>query len=292
MLTGRSKMALLVALALFGANTGARSEKALQPVVEASGGAPRGERRAAPPTPAPRLVPPPAPKPLQPPRAKKETRTEQVLREWAEANQKRQVLEYRFSITTRDNPFGEKTIQKGYGLLKRPHLFRVETSYKGEPADVLIGTEQSLQHYRGKDRTVLVFPTGDERPALPWLEKLSRAVPKANAEMFFLPLVASSVHDLSTRCEVQLVKEDRWYVYLDVRPKPGKNARDFTRRRIVVDREHYRVRHTWTEHATGEVMIDFQYSQAPAVTRERILHGLPTDWKRVTVGAPRPAPKN
>jgi hypothetical protein len=217
------------------------------------------------------------------------------LREWAEANRRRQSQQYEVTIISKDNAFGTEARSTAQVVWVRPHLFRVDLLEKGKRTHILLGTEKSIQHYRFDKRTVTVLPKRSKSAQMSWFEKLLRWPPDGPEDTLVWPTMSPAVCDLSSRWDVRLTKEDQWYLYIEVCPKRGKVAREFERRRIVLNRSNYSVRQIWTKHPNGnETTLDVPRSRetAPAVLREQILKGLPTGWKRVTPADSRRGPSN
>jgi RNA polymerase sigma factor (sigma-70 family) len=274
-LTMRSKVILFVLLvgSLIGASTGA------------------GEERAAPPSAEPKaLLPPPkweAPAERnvarQPPREKKETRVEAVLRAWAQANEATKTVHYRFVQTERDKAFGTTSEVRGEVRARKPDLLRIDCTEKGKPTETILVTAKSTHLYRFATRTELVHRKKGKGEGEPFWDKLVEDW----KEGLFLVYLSPDVRRLTARYNVKFVREDRWYTYLELQPRTNENRAGFTRMRIVLLRANHALRQLWMEHANGnEATVDYlRSSTAPeGLTREAILRGLPTGWKRVNVG--------
>src|SRR5207248_3730515 len=96
------------------------------------------------------------------------------------------------------------------------------------------------------------------------------------------------VRDLPKTFRLRLAKEDRYYVYLDLRPRSSEHRADIKRMRVVLARDGYWGRQLWLEHGNGnEVTLDFERPDTdprPPITPESIREGLPKGWKRFKIG--------
>jgi TIGR03009 family protein len=57
--------------------------------------------------------------------------------------------------------------------------------------------------------------------------------------------------DARARYDLKLAKEDKWYIYVDIRPRRTEDKADFTRARLVLNRDSFLPRQLWFETANG-----------------------------------------
>lgn len=97
-------------------------------------------------------------------------------------------------------------------------------------------------------------------------------------------LFGMKADDAKQRYNLTLVKEDQWYVYVDVAPKDAKDKADFARARLVLNKETYLPRQLWFEHSNGnEVTWDVPKVQTPVKLERRDFDApkTPDGWKLV-----------
>jgi len=154
---------------------------------------------------------------------------------------------------------------------------RIDLQAKGKPTITFVVTDKATHWYRFDNKTEIVWPRKDKFKSR-FAEGLRKAFAEGPVEFGLGP----DARTLSVRYNVSLAKEDRWYLYLDVRPKKPEDSADFQRMRIVLNRESHTLRQLWIEQTGNQVTIDYQPTRtAPEnLTREAILRGLPRGWKR------------
>jgi RNA polymerase sigma factor (sigma-70 family) len=233
---------------------------------------------------------------------KEKTSVQEILRRWTEADQRVRESHWRFERTINDRTFGQKIVSKGQTSIKKPDLFRVDIQNKdGGMEEILLGESgrlhrfdfrQKCEHIGSlpKDLSLgLLHPEG-YRPARRTTKILF--IFEINWEMlnqeFSWTVLGPQPRTLPSLFDVHLVKEDRWYLYLEITPKDSEDKKSLKHARVVLDRDSYQVRQHWWELPNdNSVCIDYldrQTNPQPPITRESLLKGLPTKgWKRQDV---------
>jgi TIGR03009 family protein len=102
---------------------------------------------------------------------------------------------------------------------------------------------------------------------------------------FLTFLFGMKVDEARKRYELTLIKEDRWYVYIDVTPRLPADQATFTRARVVLNRDSYLPRQLWFEHGiANEVTWDIPRVQTGVAVDRRVFEAPtpPRGWKLVT----------
>jgi RNA polymerase sigma factor (sigma-70 family) len=239
--------------------------------------------------PLPRAVAAAAPAPLAeaPPRKKpvQDPRLEATLDKWAKAADAIKSGQSRFKQTMHDKAFNEQTRAVGTVQFAKPHLMRLDRREEKEVTILLI-TERTVHLFKPRERTELIF---SRKPTeLPVFGKLGAKVFRSFLQGMTWLYVGPPVRELRRDFRVRLVKEDRWYAYLEIRPRRQEDSKDFTWMRIVLMRDGYWVRQVWAEHPNGnEVTTDFDRPDTRApVTETSIRRGLPRGWKKIEATRP------
>jgi TIGR03009 family protein len=117
--------------------------------------------------------------------------------------------------------------------------------------------------------------------------ELPRPKPGQVADDSLLTLLfGMKAQEAKTRYSLKLVKEDQYYVYVDITPKLAEDRRDFTRARLVLNRDTFLPRQLWFEHGNGnEVTWDIpQLRTGIALNRANFdAPRAPEGWKLVPV---------
>jgi len=112
-------------------------------------------------------------------------------------------------------------------------------------------------------------------------------------------LFGMRAEEAKTRYTLTMAKEDTWYVYVDVIPKSAADKDDFSRARLVLNRDTFLPRQLWFQHKNGsETTWDIPRLQSGAAIDRRMFDApaIPAGWKLVPInrgpagGAAPPAP--
>jgi hypothetical protein len=215
-----------------------------------------------------------------------------VLEKWAEAADKRGPVRYRFTQTNEDMAFKTKEVFQGIVRMRKPDLLRVDWG-EGEKKEILLFARKSNHWFRFKDKSESIFPKpadctflGEKTPRRSFWENLGAVWSGEwlQQEIWWL-FAGLPVRDLSRRFEVELGKVDRWYVYLDIRPRQDQDRSNFKRMRVVLEKKGFQVRQLWMQRINDNTTTwDFKAPIAePGITGKSIRKGLPSGWRQVPV---------
>ncbi len=224
-------------------------------------------------------------------------RLEVVLREWAKANDTTRSMRYRFTQTEIDLNFDNRVVKKGEVQLLKPDLLRIDV---GDPGNrmILLVTEETIHFFEPADKTERVYPRArrsrfhsDKTPQRSFLDSLTGPpegvvwfeAMRQHIYWHLAGLVGFPVPDLTRLCDLRLMKEDNWYIYLDLQPRRPADKSVFKRMRVVLMKDHFRVRRIWYEHADGNTTtLDFEnLDTEKRITPKSMLKGLPEGWTRI-----------
>lgn len=221
---------------------------------------------------------------------------DEILREWAKANDSVRSMRYRFEKIDLNRSFGTRTVHKGEVQLLAPDLLRVDLETPKGRSSILytkdeihiFDTEQKAESIRPKpaDRSFLGKERPERKPTSfsPFVSRMIHlAVYQEGLQHWDYWLFAGlPAQDLARRFDVQLAKVDAWYIYLDIY-MPYRASSDTKRMRVVLSKDRFSVRQIWYKvSCENEVTIDFQKCDTSAkISSESIRESLPQNWKRV-----------
>ena len=96
------------------------------------------------------------------------------------------------------------------------------------------------------------------------------------------------------RYVLNLAREDRYYIYVDVTPRFPADRADFQRARLVLNKDNFLPRQLWFEHPNGnEVTWDIPALKTGVPLDRRAFDAPrpPKDWKLVPVSRNNPPPR-
>jgi hypothetical protein len=229
------------------------------------------------------------------PEKKSESRLDEVLRQWARAADARRSVSCRFTLTELDRTFEERKVSKAQALVQPPDRLRVDVLHKGRPSFILVLTGKAIHVFNFASRVEAIYPRpkdgtflGAQTRRRTFREKLNGLVRGECYQQQLAWLIAGlPVRDLPARFDVQLVKEDQWYAYLQLRPRRSKEREDVQRMRVVLNKDGWWVRQIWLLRPNdNETTFDFEQARVvdkPPITAEAIRRHLPKEtWTRRT----------
>jgi TIGR03009 family protein len=99
-------------------------------------------------------------------------------------------------------------------------------------------------------------------------------------------LFGMKADEAKRRYSLNLAKEDKWYVYVDIIPRSAADKADFARARLVLNKGTFLPRQLWFEHTNkNEITWDIPRLQTGVTLDRRIFDTprVPPDWKFQTV---------
>lgn len=225
---------------------------------------------------------------------KKETPLEAVLRKWAEADAQNREIHVRFTRTDTDQLLDYTNITKGKASIKRPDLWRVDRFDKqGRMLYILLLEDKRIHLFSAETKTERIFSVPESTKEIREAEirfGLPRFVWSWGEQIHWLSF-GPQRRDLDSRYKVDLIKQDRWYIYLDIEPRNKERSwfdwfpeQWFDRGQIVLERKTYQVRQVhFRYYNRDDIVVDFldrQTNPKEPITKESLLKGLPQGWKR------------
>jgi TIGR03009 family protein len=185
--------------------------------------------------------------------------------------------------TTKDkSPLGGDEVFAGKALYMKPNLAVLEMQNKANPQkyEKFLCTGTFLYQWVPSSKVINVY-------------ELPKPQPGQQAQNDFLSFFfGMKAEEAKQRYDLKLIKEDQWYVYIEVLPKLAADKADFAKARLVLNQNTFLPRQVWFEQVNGnEVMWDLPKAQRdlPVDRNEFMAPGkLPPDWNMVKV--PRAEP--
>src|SRR5262249_13955570 len=122
--------------------------------------------------------------------------------------------------------------------------------------------------------------------------KLNKPEPGQVADDSFLGfLFGMKANEAKRRYALTLVKEDTWYVYVDIVPRSAADKAEFARARLVLNKDNFLPRQLWFEHVGGnEVTWDIPKLQSGVDVDRKLFDAprLPPGWKFQEVSTQTP----
>jgi TIGR03009 family protein len=274
-----------LALFILSAALGGSAAVAQTPPVTTAPAAPPTTAPATPPA-VPGVVPKaaaPAPAALDP----ANNRLDAILMQWEAKMKTYNAVGAEVTRTDKSKQTGFTDIHTGTAKLLRPGYAALHLTKQGaqDRYEWFICTGTELHEYIARDKVVRIRPL----PA-GFLEQ-----PDDNFLAFLFGPKATTVKQ---RYDIKLVKEDQWYVYLEMVPKNNDDRVDFVRGRIVLSIQTYLPRQLWFEQPNAdEVIWDFPRMD-PTIRLDRaqfVAPVVPAGWtvtKLPPPATPAPAPTN
>jgi TIGR03009 family protein len=201
------------------------------------------------------------------------------LMKWEEAMKKVTTLAVACSRTEVDKVYQTRKVYSGTIHFKKPAYFFWHMAVKDKPADYerFVCTGTFIYRYVPRKKEVEVFPapktTAEGRLA------------EDNSLAFLFGMKAI---EAKARYDLKLHNVDANYIYVDVSPKNPVDKADFTKARVILNKDSYLPRQIWFEHPnSGEVLWDIPNMQSgvPIDARVFAVPDIPRDWKMVKAEA-------
>jgi TIGR03009 family protein len=173
--------------------------------------------------------------------------------------------------TTKDKLFHEVEVYEGTFQFQKPNRGLLELHKRGEPGvfEKYICTGTRLYEYVPRDKVIRVHELPP--PRSPLLDLAADSLPAF--------LLGPKAEEARRRYELKLVKEDAWYVYIEILPHLLQDKADFRRARWVLNKSTFLPRQLTIEEPNGnETIWDF-----PRLERN-------VSFDRKEFDAPKPAP--
>jgi TIGR03009 family protein len=211
------------------------------------------------------------------------TKLDGYLLRWEQEMKKINTLSAAIARIDKDKSFGSATKYTGAAHYMKAGngpttlnlaLLELKQDGKTEIADKVICTGTYLYQF---------FPPQKEIRAY----EMPKPKPGQVADDGFLGLMfGMKADEAKRRFSLSLYKEDAHYIYVDILPRHPADKSDFSRARLVLNKDSFLPRQLWFEHANGnEVTWDIPSLKAGVPLERRAFDAppVPAGWKLVPV---------
>jgi TIGR03009 family protein len=170
-----------------------------------------------------------------------------ILRRWQEASRKVKGVSAQCTRTNNDKASRNTHSFIGTVRYAPPDLGVVELARTGQPGVVEkhLSDGKAFYEYVTVRKELLRYPLADPKPGQELLSPFPPLLLGARAE------------EVRRRYALKLVKDDQWYVYVEILPLTAADKEQFKRGRLVLDKRTFLPRQLWLELDDHEVSWDF-----------------------------------
>jgi len=215
------------------------------------------------------------------------TRLDHLLDRWEKEMQGVKSLSADIIRTSVDKTFDKTEAFSGTAKFVKPNLVLLDLRLPTNPQvfERYLCTGTFLYQYQAGTKTIHVHELPPPQPGQP-----------GGADNFLSYIFPLKAAEAKTRYQLKLVKEDQWYVYLEMVPIHAEDKRNFQRARLVLNQTTFLPRQVWWEEPNGnEVTWDL-----PKVQRDVNIDRLefappqqaPQGWNMVRVPRAESVPNN
>jgi TIGR03009 family protein len=205
------------------------------------------------------------------------------LQRWEQEMRKVQTLAAVLARTDKDKAFGTTTEFVGTAQYMKSgagpsalNLAALELKLKGKAdiADKFVCTGTYLYQFLPAQKEIRAY-------------EMPKPKPGQVADDSFLGFLFGMKAEVAKRRYVlSLFKEDAYYIYVDITPRFPEDKAEFSRARMVLNKDNFLPRQLWFEHPNGnDVLWDIQRVQSGVTLDRRLFDApkVPPDWKFVPV---------
>ncbi len=182
---------------------------------------------------------PPAAQPAQPNAA----RLDALLLKWEQEMKNVQVLAAELARTTVDKTYGKAETFTGSAKYMKPNLAALEMVKKDNPQvyEKYLCTGTYLYEYVPATKLLRVHEVPQPKN------------PAGNVtdDNFLSFLFGMKAEEAKRRYDMRLVKEDQWYIYIEVLPRFPADKVDFQKARLILNQGNFLPRQVWFEQPNG-----------------------------------------
>lgn len=188
-----------------------------------------------------------------------------------------QALAAECKRTEKNKTFQTVDVYKGVARFLRPNMASLEMEREdkpGVPVEKFICSGTFIYQFLFQQKEVRVH-------------ELPKPKQGQIADDGFLAfLFGMKAAEARERYDLRLVKEDQWYVYVEILPRTNADKAEFQKARLVLNKDNYLPRQFWFEQPNGdEVTWDIgpHVDTNPKLNRRDFEPTTPQGWKMVTV---------
>jgi TIGR03009 family protein len=186
-------------------------------------------------------------------------RLDALLMRWEKEMTTVQTILAQCTRTSVDKTFNVIQVYEGTAKYMKPNLAMLEMKQKGKEQvyEKYICTGNFLYEYVPADKVIRVHELPPPKPG------------QVAEDNFLSFLFGMRAEEAKRRYDLKLVKEDQWYVYIEILPRFDPDKADFKRARLVLNGQTFLPRELWFEQPNGnEVKWDIPTVQ-PGVSLVR-----------------------
>jgi hypothetical protein len=212
-------------------------------------------------------------------------RLEEVLQGWQNAAESVRQAHYSVRTTSVDPVIARTEVSRTEQWFRKPDLLRIDLKNdNGSRQQCFYSKGKEVHWFRNNEEAVynlsseFGFPDDPGRyPDSFWPSLGGKLLQVAHRQ-----ILGFSVPELKKNCDVRLVKEDAYWIYLEFIPRERSYQQEFSYLRVVLDRKELWVRQITSRNSNGSSTIydNEKPDTTTPVTPESITKGLPVGWKR------------
>jgi TIGR03009 family protein len=186
------------------------------------------------------------------------TRLDVLLQSWADRMQSVQVIEAQCTRTTLDKTYQNSDVFEGTAKYMKPNLALLDMKKKNRPEvyERYLCTGTFLYEYAPQNRVIRIHELPTPKPG------------QVADDNFLSFLFGMKAEEAKRRYDLRLVKEDQWYVYIEVLPRFQADKSDFQKARLVLLNNSFLPRQLWFEQPNGnEITWDIPKIESGAGAR-------------------------
>ncbi|MFM7150395.1 MAG: TIGR03009 domain-containing protein [Gemmataceae bacterium] len=205
------------------------------------------------------------------------------LQRWEQEMRRVETLSAALARIDSDKVFGSTTKYSGFAHYMKSgtgstalNLAMLELKQDGKPeiADKFICTGTYLYQFLPAQKEIRAY-------------EMPRPKPGQVADDSFMGfLFGMKAEEARRRYNLNLHKEDNYYIYMDISPRFQADRADFTRARLVLNKDSFLPRQLWFEHPNGNTVTwDIPRLQSGVALDRRAFDSpkVPAGWKLVPV---------
>jgi TIGR03009 family protein len=167
-------------------------------------------------------------------------RLDTLLHKWEDEMKKVQTLSAELSRSSVDKAYGKSDTYSGSAKYMKPNLAALEMVRKDDPQryEKYVCTGTFLYEFVPASKVLRVHDLPSSKSGV-------------SDDNFLSFLFGMKAEEAKKRYEMRLVKEDQWYVYIEVMPRFPADKADFQKARLILNHSNFLPRQVWFEQPNG-----------------------------------------
>lgn len=186
--------------------------------------------------------PPAAAPPAAVPTPPNPARLDALLLQWEQKMKNVDTLAAELTRTTLDKTYGKGETFTGAAKYMKPNLAALEMLKKDNPQvyEKYLCTGTFLYEYAPQTKLLRVHELPPPRPGV-----------NVSDDNFLSFLFGMKAEEAKKRYDMRLVKEDQYYIYIEVLPRNPADKADFQKARLILNQSNFLPRQVWFEQPNG-----------------------------------------